>query len=58
MNKTLAMYLVWVRNKDEGCLTPVYETALCANEAVAIVRAYIDPEHEEIDSVFKEVKWK
>lgn len=58
MNKTLARYLVWVRNHEEDSLTPVYVTALSAKEAAHIVEASIWDDLEEIDSVYKEVKFK
>ena len=56
MGKILGMFLVMVRQQD-GTLFPYYETAYNAKEAVAIVKTYIADE-EEVDSVFKEVKWE
>lgn len=58
MSKTIHLYLVWIRSKDDGTLTPVYETALSPKEAAHIVQMSIDEEHEQIDDVYRKVNWR
>lgn len=52
------LYLVWVRNTDDGSLTPVYQIALSPKEAAHIVRMSIDEKHEKIEDVYRRVNWQ
>lgn len=58
MGKQTHLYIVWVRSKDDGTLTPVYETATSPKEAAHIVEMAIDGDHEKIDDVYRKVNWK
>ena len=58
MNKTIHLYLVWVRSKEDGTLTPVYEIASSPKEAAHIVQMSIDDQVEQIDDVYRRVNWK